>query len=109
VLIKPSEESAYLSNLYNELASKKGAPSIGGTTKPANSEKLKKAATDLLKSKSSVVISGTNDKDVQLLVIAINDLLGNYSTTIDTSKAVNLRSGNDAEFNAFVDGYLHEL
>lgn len=104
VLIKPSEESAYLSNLYNELASKKGAPSIGGTTKPANSEKLKKAATDLLKSKSSVVISGTNDKEVQLLVIAINDLLGNYSTTIDTSKAVNLRSGNDAEFNAFVDG-----
>ncbi|MEQ8548639.1 MAG: TAT-variant-translocated molybdopterin oxidoreductase [Cyclobacteriaceae bacterium] len=103
VLIKPSEEITYLSSLYNELAAKKGSALISSVGTPANAEKLKKAAKDLLNSKSSVVLSGTNDRDVQLLVVAINDLLGNYKITIDTAKAVKLRTGSDTKFNSFVD------
>lgn len=101
-LIKPSQEGAYLSNLYNAIASKVGAPSISAS-KVEDSATLNKAASDLLKAKgAAVVASGTNDKNIQSLVIAINDLLGAYGATIDASKTLNTRKGDDAKFSKFV-------
>jgi molybdopterin-containing oxidoreductase family iron-sulfur binding subunit len=92
--IKPSEEKQTLINL---LAAVGGG--IGGTknlsSKDAN-DGVAKVAKELLASKGkSVVVSGTNDVDIQLLVNAINGILGNYGATVDTSAAYNLKSGND--------------
>ncbi|MFT6865864.1 MAG: MoCo/4Fe-4S cofactor protein with predicted Tat translocation signal [Cyclobacteriaceae bacterium] len=103
-LIKPSQEGIYIANLYNAIASKTSASSIP-TQKIADSAVLDKAASDLLKTKgSSLVLSGSNDKDIQSLVIAINNLLGSYGTTIDATKSLNIRKGDDKKFTAFVNG-----
>ncbi len=94
--IKPSEHGKYVLALYNEIASAKGAStySVGGELEYADT--VKKAAAELLKAVGkSVVISGSNDVNVQTVVNAINYLLGNYGATINLNKQVNLRSGDD--------------
>ncbi len=102
--IKPSQEGLYVANLYNALAKKLGAATVS-VAKVEDDAVLMKAANDLLKSKgASIVASGSNDTNVQLMVIAINGLLGVYGNTIDASKAVNLRKGDDAAFASFVKG-----
>ncbi len=93
--IKPSEEGAYVANLYNLVASKTGGASVGA---PAISDKvnLEKAAKDLVAAKgASIVASGSNDTDIQTLIIGINQMLGSYGATIDTGKSVKTRQGND--------------
>lgn len=51
----------------------------------------------------SVVVAGSNDKNVQLVVNAINNLLGNYGTTILPHLPVNYRQGNDEQMLAFIN------
>lgn len=100
--IKPSEEAAYITSLYNAIAQRTGASGVQGNALE-DDRMISKAANDLLKSgRSAIVVSGSNDVNIQLLVIAINDLLGSYGSTIDTSIAVNTRKGNDTEFADFV-------
>ena len=102
--IKPSQEGLYVANLYNAVASKLGAATVN-VAKIEDDAVLMKAAGDLVKSKgASIVASGSNDANVQLMVIAINGLLGVYGTAIDATKAVNLRKGDDAAFASFVKG-----
>lgn len=97
--IAPSKEGLYVGNLYNLLAKKAGAPTVG-ISKIEDTGLLEKAATDLWKTKGkSVVVCGSNDVNVQLMVIAINDLLGSYDNTIDLSKSVNTRKGSDQSFS----------
>ena len=93
--IKPSQEAAYVANLYNLVAAGVGAASISA---PAISDKvnLEKAAKDLLASKgAAVVVAGSNNASVQTLVIAINNMLGSYGATISNSVSINTRKGND--------------
>jgi MoCo/4Fe-4S cofactor protein with predicted Tat translocation signal len=102
VAIKPSAEGVYLSNLYNAVASKVGGEQISAQSL-SESKILLKAANDLVSTKgASLVVSSSSDVNIQLLVIAINQLVGSYGTTIDTSKAVNLRKGDDKAFSEFV-------
>jgi MoCo/4Fe-4S cofactor protein with predicted Tat translocation signal len=98
--IKPSEEGAVVTQLYNLLASKAGRATVsGGVEKPH----LAKAAEDLWASRgSALVVAGSNDKAVQTLVNAINDMLGSYGSTIDAGSTVNYKQGNDQEFAAFI-------
>ncbi|MFY0600494.1 MAG: TAT-variant-translocated molybdopterin oxidoreductase [Cyclobacteriaceae bacterium] len=101
-LIKPSQEGIYIANLYNALAKKAGAAEIS-VAKVGDNAVLNKAASDLWKSKGkSLVVSGSNDKNVQSIVVAINDLVGAYGTTIDAGKSLNQRKGDDAKFSSFV-------
>jgi len=104
VPVKPSEETAAAITLYNLVASKLGGASIsGGKLESAYAESLKNAANDLVEAKgASLVISGSNDVNVQLIVNALNQLLGNYGTTIDLTEYSNLRQGNDTAYNKFV-------
>lgn len=101
--IKPSQEGVFVSNLYNLLAKKAGAGSISAGS-IENAVILEKAANDLWKSKEkSLVVSSSNDANVQAIVIAINDLLGSFGTTIDLSKSVNTRNGDDKAFASFLN------
>ncbi|HEY5747005.1 MAG TPA: TAT-variant-translocated molybdopterin oxidoreductase [Chryseolinea sp.] len=99
--IKPSEEGTVIVTLYNLIAAKAGKPAVSG-----GDEKLKhvaKAAEDLWASRGkALVVAGSNDKSVQILVNGINDMLGSYGTTIDTAVTVNYRQGDDAAMAAFV-------
>ncbi len=93
--IKPSEEAAVLLKLYNTLAKKTGNSVFAA---PAINTNVNRVANDLLKSKGkSLVVSGTNDLQIQLIVNAINQLLGNYGTTIDLNTPVNLKQGMESD------------
>lgn len=99
--IKPSQEGLALANLYNMIASKSGAPKMSvGEAKDIKF--LQKAADDLLSAKGkSIVVSGSNDVNVQLIVCAINQLLGNYGYTVSATPN-NYRKGNDAQMASFI-------
>ena len=85
-----------LLNLYNLIAAKSGK-SIIDVSKYEN-PLLQKAANDLINAKgNSLVVAGGNDKNIHLIVNAINDLLGNFGSTIDFTKKSYLKQGNDAD------------
>lgn len=101
--VKPSEEGIAIISLYNAIA---------GTTLPgskkltdANADKaITLAAKELVAAKGrALVVSGSNDVAVQVLVNAINSQLGSYGATIDLDNASNQYAGNDAEFVEFVN------
>ena len=92
--IKPSEELAVAEALLNELAGN----SSSGSFSPDTNAKLSEAAKSLKSSEgSSLVISGSNDYRVQMVVNKINFILGNYGETINHKETLNLFQGNDAE------------
>lgn len=95
-MIKPSQEGLVVAQLYNLLAGN-GAKSIDGIAH------LEKAAAELKENQGkALVVCGSNDKSVQVVVNAINNLLGSYGTTILPGMPVNFRQGNDEEMAAFV-------
>lgn len=95
-MIRPSQEGLVIAQLYN-LISGNGASAISGI---AN---LEKAAEELKANQGQcLVVSGSNDKAIQVVVNAINNLLGNYGSTILTASPVNFRQGNDEAMAAFV-------
>lgn len=100
--LKPSQINIALVNLYNEIAKKSGASLLNSKPCPADSL-VAKAAADLWNSKGkSLVVSGSNDKDVQVVVNAINSLLGSYGNTIDLDNFSNIHQGNDEEVFALI-------
>jgi molybdopterin-containing oxidoreductase family iron-sulfur binding subunit len=74
----------------------------GSVAAPALSDdRLKKGikmAAEALKSSgaASLVVAGSNDSNLQLVVNAINQMLGAYGTTIDWTATLNTRQGDDA-------------
>jgi len=99
--IKPSQEGLVAAALYNEVAKMTGNAPLN-TTKVQVAH-LSKAAKDLVSAKGkSLVVAGSNDKDVQLVVAAINQMLGNYGTTLDFTKKAHYRKGDDIAFNNFM-------
>ncbi len=103
-MIKPSQEGLVVANLYNQVASHFGASTID-VPSVSDLDNLKKAAKDLLESRgASLVVASSNDPYVQVVVNALNNILDNYGKTIDTSKPLNVKQGNDTEFAAFVAG-----
>ncbi|MBK9328592.1 MAG: TAT-variant-translocated molybdopterin oxidoreductase [Sphingobacteriales bacterium] len=99
--VKPSEEKQALMNLLAAVGGGVSSKALSG--KDAN-DGIAKVAKELLAAKGkSVVISGTNDVDIQLLVNAINATLGNYGSVIDTANTYNLKSGNDEALAALAN------
>jgi MoCo/4Fe-4S cofactor protein with predicted Tat translocation signal len=97
--IKPSQDGLVVAALYNAVAAKLAGAAI--SLPKVSVDKLTEAANDLVKTKgASLVVSGSNDVNVQKIVNAINSLLGSYGATI--SGSVNYRQGNDANMNAFI-------
>jgi len=99
--IKPSDQGVAIATLYNLLAAKAGRPAIN--VKKLDAAHLESAANDLWNSRgTSLVVSGSNDPNVQIVVNAINDLLQNIGSTIDLKTPVYFRQGNDDQMNQFV-------
>lgn len=95
--VKPSQLGIALINLYNE---------VSGTTLPgsakladnATANAVKVVAKELIAAKGkALVVAGANDVATQVLVNAINSVLGSYGTTIDLDNPVNKFAGNDSE------------
>lgn len=102
-VVKPSEEALVAISLYNLIAAKAGAATLNAGDS-ASVKFLDKAAEDLWASKgNSLVVSGSNIPEVQVIVNAINSLLGNYGKTVNIDADAKYRKGNDAEMSAFVE------
>ncbi|MFD1816173.1 quinol:cytochrome c oxidoreductase iron-sulfur protein precursor [Pseudarcicella hirudinis] len=98
---KPSQEGLVVTSLYNAVAHKLGAAPVSAPS--VKIDHLDKAAADLVASKgAALVVSGSNDPEVQKVVVAINALLGSYGVTIDLAASTNYRQGNDAEMASFI-------
>jgi len=98
--IKPSEEKILLIDLYNKIAERTGAEMFPGAP---FKEDLSGLADSLIESKGrSIVVSGTNNVDIQIIVNGINTLLGNYAECIDLNNNLNIASGNDSKTENFV-------
>ena len=91
IQIKPSEQAGLLSNLYSVLN--------GGTA----DSRIANIANDLVNNTGkSIVVCNSNDAEVQTLVNAINNKLGNYENTLSLSTPSYLKQGNDVEVTALV-------
>ncbi|MFC2110380.1 TAT-variant-translocated molybdopterin oxidoreductase [Bacteroidota bacterium] len=91
IVVKPSEQVYALINLYNAVTGE-NLPSKA-TPKDAD---IKKAAKQLKKAGSkAVVVTGIQDKNAQLIALALNSALG--SSIIDTAAVKYTRQGNDAD------------
>jgi molybdopterin-containing oxidoreductase family iron-sulfur binding subunit len=96
---RPSETGAVALALLAELG--------GSVTAPSLPEKLKagvrKAAKDLMANKGkALVISGSNNVNVQLIVNAINEAIGATGTTVNWSAPLQTRQGIDSEMAGLV-------
>jgi molybdopterin-containing oxidoreductase family iron-sulfur binding subunit len=91
VVLKPSDQVFALLNLYNEIT----GSNVSSKATPVDAD-VKKMASELKKNGSkSVVLTGLNDKNAQLVAFAINEALN--SEIIDVNNTLNIRQGNDAE------------
>ncbi len=95
--MRASQEALYVATLYNYIAIATGAKQI---PVPQQGElagnSIKKTAEALVKAKgTSLVISASNEVEVQKIVNGINMLLGNYGSTIDMVNHSNQYQGSD--------------
>ncbi|TZF85537.1 4Fe-4S dicluster domain-containing protein (plasmid) [Pedobacter sp. BS3] len=103
VPVKPSEQGLALIALYNAVT----GTVLPGTQPLANTvadKVVKLAAKELVNAKGrALVVSGSNDVSIQILVNAINAALGSYGATIDLDNPSYQYAGNDAEFAEFIN------
>lgn len=93
VPIKPSEQGKVALELLDYIS--------GSSNKV--SAAVKKAGDHLKANKgASIVLAGANDKNIQLIVNAINLALDNYGKTLDIKQANFLKQGMDAELAGLV-------
>ncbi len=102
ILVKPSEQGAAIATLLSALGGGGGGAKVNGTASAA----LQKVAKELQANRGNcLVVSGSNNVGEQILVNKINDILGNYGSTIDFGNASLQRQGIDAE----VQGLIREM
>jgi len=101
--IKVSEQGKVAVNLYNAVAKLTGRSALSSSALACDAT-IANAAKELVENKGkSLVIAGSNDTNVQLIVNGINQLLENYGKTIDIENPSNLHQGNDASFAELVN------
>ncbi len=98
-LHRPSEAGSVALGLLNGLNGQ--SVSISDATLKKQVEKV---AKELLAHKGeALVVSGSNDVNVQIIVNAINELLQSNGKTIDWATTYNTRQGIDGDFAALVN------
>lgn len=96
--IKPSQEGHVAAAIYAALTG--GNEKVEGV----NEKVFAQLVSDLkAASGKSLVVAGSNDPNVQIIVNAINQALGNYGTTIDIGNPVTFFRGSDDQMHALVE------
>lgn len=97
---RPSESGAVASALLAAVSGNAATNALNDKAKAG----ITKAATELLANKgAAVVVSGSNDVNVQTIVNAINNAIGAYGSVIDWSTTLNFRQGVDKDFADLID------
>ena len=101
----PSNEGMIVAKLYNEVAKLTGGTASGITGVDVAGNLIVAAAKKLVAEKgASLVVCGSNNKDIQIMVNNINKMLGNYGQTIDGVNTLQVRQGIDAKTMAALKG-----
>ncbi len=114
VAVPPSQLGLVAVALLRRIAHKAGVSPVAGTPDPIGSKKLDAVADELWKHRGeSLVVSGSNDISVQVVVNALNAALGNFGKTIDIERPSLQRSGDDIAMTDLVGkmqrGEVHTL
>lgn len=92
---RPSETGAVAVALYAALGGQATAPALADQKLVAG---IKKVAADLSANKgAALVVSGSNDPNVQQVVNAINSAIGAYGSTISWAQSILTRQGVDKD------------
>ncbi|MBS7566117.1 TAT-variant-translocated molybdopterin oxidoreductase [Mucilaginibacter sp. Bleaf8] len=103
ITLKPSEEGLAIINLYNAVSGT-SLPGSKPVSNKATQTAITLAAKELVAAKGrALVVSGSNDVAIQVLVNATNSLLSSYGTTIDLDNPSYQYKGNDAEIVELVN------
>jgi molybdopterin-containing oxidoreductase family iron-sulfur binding subunit len=94
LVIHPSQEGLAVVGLHSILN--------GGTSNIKGLDKVAKALLAAPKG-ASLVVSGSNDANIQMVINSINSLLGNYGNTLDVHHHSNYSEGNDAEVATLIE------
>ncbi len=89
-IVKPSEQSLVLANIYNGLTGASSTKSTAADGGVKNVIKALKAAGS-----RAVVVTGLQDKNAQIIALAINDILKSETINHDAPKYI--RSGSDTQ------------
>ena len=99
-MIKPSEEANVLSYLLKKFGV---STSVSSSLNPSVSKIADAAFESLKQSKgNSLIVSGSNNTGVQILVNKLNTILGSYNYTINTNDSLNLFKSQDTDLANFV-------
>jgi len=95
--IKPSQEGKVVAALFGALSGQSvSADGIDAAMIAKIADELKANAG------ASLVVSGSNDANIQRVVLAINKMLNNYGATINMDAHLNLFAGNDTAVGELV-------
>ena len=96
---RPSETGAIVLALYAALGGSVTAPTLDAKLQAA----VQKTAVELKENNGkSIVVCGSNDMNIQVLVNGINELIGANGSTIDWTNTYNTRQGVDADMATLV-------
>jgi molybdopterin-containing oxidoreductase family iron-sulfur binding subunit len=96
--IKPSQQGAVAAALYAAVTGGSAAGVEGADAAIASAAASLKANAG-----ESLVVAGSNDPNIQMIVAAINAALNNNGSTVDTKNTLNLFQGSDEGMAALVE------
>jgi MoCo/4Fe-4S cofactor protein with predicted Tat translocation signal len=96
--IKPSQQGAVAAALYAAVTGGSAAGVEGADSAIASAAESLKANVG-----SSLVVAGSNDPNIQMIVAAINAALNNTGSTVDTKNSLSLFQGSDEGMAALVE------
>lgn len=96
VPLKLSELPLAVISLHDHIAKKAGAAPVGDSKAEIDAATAKAADALWAAKGRSVVMAGSNNEGVQVLVNSINSMLGNYGSTIDLDGHTYFKQGDDA-------------
>lgn len=101
--VLPSEYGTVAINLHNAVAGLTGNQKVSGGN-DSYASAINHAAEELASNQGkSLVVCGSNNKNIQVLVNSINHMLKNYGSTVDIDHPSYLRKGNDADLKMLAD------
>ena len=101
IQIRPSEQGLAIATLYNLLGAGPRVNVSGSFASEKAQGQLEKLAQELKKSKSSLIVSDSNNTAEQRLINRINHSLGNYGNTILPAKPFYVKQGVDKDLQQF--------
>jgi len=99
--IKPSQEGIVASTILNALEGGKLDASLGENL-VARIQELADVLKPFKNKGETLVVSGSNNSSIQMIVNKINDVLGNYGATIDANNSLNVFNGDDSAVETLV-------